>query len=47
MHFWVVCFFALFALVQAKAPPTELRIGVKARPAKCDAKSRDRQELLM
>ncbi|WFD21033.1 hypothetical protein MCAP1_003288 [Malassezia caprae] len=43
----VVCLFALFALVQAKQPPKDLRIGIKSRPAQCDVRSRDGQELLM
>jgi len=47
MHVWIVCLLALLALVQAKEPPTELRIGVKARPATCDVKSHDGHELLM
>lgn len=43
----ILCLVVLLALVHAKEPPTQLRIGVKSRPAQCDVKTRDGQELLM
>lgn len=47
MRFLVVCWLCLIALVYAREPPTKLRIGVKARPAKCELKSRDGHKLYM
>ncbi|WFD28566.1 peptidylprolyl isomerase [Malassezia nana] len=47
MRFLVVCWLFLLALVYAREPPTKLRIGVKARPEKCEVKSRDGQKLYM